>query len=119
LVVLALVFSIGAHWLVLQSVAWVGMVVSYSQEASVTEAISKTFDGEHPCRLCEFVKEGRKAEGQQQKALKLEAKKDFFCQIECLALCPPRDFSLAPALALAVLSRSLAPALPPPRLSAV
>ena len=115
---LALVFSIGAHWLVLQSVAWVGMVVSYSQEASVTEAFSKTFDGEHPCRLCEFVKEGRNAEGKQQKAQKLEVKKDFFCQIERLALFPPRDFSLARAFSCAALSRPFLPASPPPRIAA-
>ena len=59
---LTLAVVLGAHWLLLQSVAWVGMVVSYSQSAPLTEAISMTFDGEHPCKLCIAVKEGKKAE---------------------------------------------------------
>ena len=62
---LTLAVVLGAHWLLLQSVAWVGMVVSYSQSAPLTEAISMTFDGEHPCKLCIAVKEGKKAEKKQ------------------------------------------------------
>ena len=62
LVVLTLTLSLGAHWVLLQSVAWMGMVVHYSQNATVTEALSKTFDGQHPCKLCKFVKEGKQSE---------------------------------------------------------
>ena len=40
-----LILTIGGHWAVLQSVAWVGMAVSYSQNASFKEALQKTFDG--------------------------------------------------------------------------
>lgn len=54
----ALMLSIGAQWVVLQGVAWVGMAVSYSiREGSVTEGLSQTFDGKHPCPLCKAVKQ--------------------------------------------------------------
>lgn len=33
------------------------MIVSYSRDASLSVAISKTFDGLHPCKLCKFVQE--------------------------------------------------------------
>ena len=44
----ALILAVGAHWAVLQSVAWTGMVISYSQNAPLTEALQKTFDGDYP-----------------------------------------------------------------------
>ena len=43
--VLVLVLSLGLHWALLQSIAWVGMIASYSRVASLAEALSKTFDG--------------------------------------------------------------------------
>ncbi len=37
---------------------WVGMAISYSQDSSsFSEALAKTFDGKHPCKLCKFVAE--------------------------------------------------------------
>jgi hypothetical protein len=51
-VVSALVVTLGAHWALLQTVAWVGMIITYSQETTLAEAVEMTFDGEHPCRLC-------------------------------------------------------------------
>lgn len=62
MVVLALCVSIGLHWVVLQSAAWVGMAVTYSVEKGVVEGLSETFDGEHPCPLCKMVNEGVKTE---------------------------------------------------------
>ena len=65
LVVVTLTLSLGAHWAFLQSVAWVGMVVNYSHNATLGEAFSKTFDGEHPCKLCKFVQAGKASEKKQ------------------------------------------------------
>jgi len=64
--VLLLVLSLGLHWALLQTVAWTGMLVSYSAEGSFQEAVSKTFDGEHPCPLCKAIKKGRAEEKQQE-----------------------------------------------------
>lgn len=42
---LMLALTLGLHWTVLQSAAWVSMLVNYSAESSFTEAVVKTFDG--------------------------------------------------------------------------
>ncbi len=75
--VLALVLTIGLHWALLQSVAWVGMFVAYSQSNSFLTAATMTLDGKHPCPMCKAVKSGASEERKQsQKApessLKLE-----------------------------------------------
>lgn len=62
LVLIAAVQILGGHWAVLQSVAWAKMLVEYAQSDSIRNAISKTFDGEHPCSLCHTVKDGRQQE---------------------------------------------------------
>ncbi|HLP77276.1 MAG TPA: hypothetical protein VK327_10195 [Candidatus Paceibacterota bacterium] len=64
--VLLLVLSLGLHWAFLQSVAWVGMIANFSRDASLTEAVSKTFDGDHPCCLCKAIEKGRAEEKQQE-----------------------------------------------------
>jgi hypothetical protein len=48
----ALCFSIGLHWIALQSLAWTTMVIDYSKHAPLCQAIAQTFDGAHPCSLC-------------------------------------------------------------------
>jgi hypothetical protein len=74
-VVLLLVLSLGLHWAFLQTVAWTGMLVRYTQEGTFTEAVSKTFDGEHPCKMCQFVEQGRAQERQpEQQAAKTSLK---------------------------------------------
>jgi hypothetical protein len=62
LIVVALASSIGLHWTFLQVVAWTGMVLTYSQEVPVTEAVVKTFDGKHPCSLCKEIAKGKHSE---------------------------------------------------------
>jgi hypothetical protein len=62
LIVLALAGSIGLHWAFLQSVAWVGMVISYSEDTTLTQALVKTFDGRHPCSLCKEIAQHKQAE---------------------------------------------------------
>lgn len=62
---LALAASVGLHWGFLQSVAWVGMVANYSRNASFAEALGKTFDGKHLCKLCQVIQKGRAEEKQQ------------------------------------------------------
>ncbi len=53
----------------LQSAAWAGMIVDYSQQGSLAEAIESTFDGDHPCPLCLKIREGRQEEQKQDKKL--------------------------------------------------
>ncbi len=35
------------------------MITSYSQEAGLKEGLRKTFDGHHPCGLCERIAQSR------------------------------------------------------------
>lgn len=65
--VLVLVLTLGLHWALLQTVAWTGMIISYSQDNSFGEAIRMTFDGEHPCCMCQAIKNARTEEKQQEK----------------------------------------------------
>jgi hypothetical protein len=77
---IALFAMLGGHWLVLQSVAWTRMLADFSRQDSLTTAISKTFDGEHPCPLCCKIKAGRQQEEQQEKntpLLKIEKMPDL------------------------------------------
>jgi hypothetical protein len=72
----AAVQILGGHWMLLQSAAWVGMVIDFSHHESLPVAIEKTFDGEHPCDLCKTVSKGRGDEQQREQAkltLKFEA----------------------------------------------
>jgi len=62
MLVLALSFSLGAHWAFLQVVAWAGMLISYSQTSGFIAGVSATFDGKHPCPLCLVVQKGRQDE---------------------------------------------------------
>ncbi len=59
--VLVVSLTLGLHWAALQSVAWVSMFVRYSQTTTLQQALAWTFDGQHPCALCELVADGRKA----------------------------------------------------------
>lgn len=84
-VVLALVLVTGGHWALLQSVAWVGMAVSFSQTATLKEALVRTFDGQHPCKLCKIVAEGKKSERKQTPQKPIH-KLDLFCPLVFMTL---------------------------------
>ena len=57
-----LVISTGIHWVALQTVAWAGMIVSYSEKAPLKTALAETFDGKYPCPLCKAIAAGKKSE---------------------------------------------------------
>jgi len=79
--VLVLVLSLGLNWALLQSVAWVSMVVQYSRNASFPEAISKALDGKHPCSLCWMIQKGRAAEKQANQKAKLKSGMKMDCVV--------------------------------------
>ena len=114
LVVMLLVIATGGHWAVLQSVAWVGMFVNYSQTAPVAVAIQKTFDGKHPCRLCMAVQAGKQSQ-KNHEMQKLEKKMDFWLVRDASMPVPESPFFLAPFQTESPQSRAEAPATPPPR----
>lgn len=62
---LVLSAALGLHWSLLQSIAWTGMLFEFAADSPVSEALERTFDGKHPCRLCKLVREGREKESRQ------------------------------------------------------
>jgi len=56
---LALFWQVGLPQGLLQTVAWGWMITTYSQEAGLKEGLRKTFDGNHPCGLCERIAQAR------------------------------------------------------------
>lgn len=119
IVVAALLAAIGGHWAILQSVAWATMLADNLQTASVSEAVSKTFDGEHPCALCKRIAEGKKSE-KKSDAPDLKVKKlEFATERVTFLFVAPAEFRLLPELIASSNSFSLVPPVPPPRCAAV
>lgn len=120
--ILALVTSVGLHWALLQSAAWVSMVVAYSKDATVVEALEKTFDGEHPCSLCKMVEKGAATDSDTDKDRKEPAPKiqkmDFMLvSIDAVVMPPPGEPDFAP-FTQRLLSQAAEVQTPPPRCGA-
>lgn len=113
-VVLLLVFSLGTPWAWLQSVAWVSMLVTNACETTFVHAVEMTFDGQHPCALCQAVKQGQETERKDSKLKPPE--KLTLClspQIPALIAPPPTDTHFAPGAHLTSVLDD--PPHPPPR----
>jgi hypothetical protein len=89
------------------------MMVNYSCQGSIKDAMSKTFDGRHPCPLCKLVREGRKNE-KNPEAQQNISKFDLFAGQAAAFLFPPLPVPALP-LSLATVTRPDPPLLPPPR----
>jgi len=112
--IFALCLSLGFHWIALQSVAWTTMLVSNACHAPLSEAVAKTFDGNHPCDLCHAVATGRKSE-KKSDMLPTVAKMDLICTTRALRWLPPWVPYDYPRTHSAIPERSPAPPVPPPR----
>ena len=58
---------VGGPYAILQVYAWTNMLVSYSQESTLKQAVSDTFSGEKPCHLCEKIAEVKSKEPGEEK----------------------------------------------------
>jgi len=77
LLLLAFFFSIGGHFLVLQTVAWAGMLQNaWAQSHRMDEAVVRTFDGHHPCAMCLKIEKQRETEKRQKECRLLEIQKE-------------------------------------------
>lgn len=73
--VLSLSLSIGLPWAFLQSAAWMGMIFSFAQEVPIAKAVAMTFDGKHPCKMCQAVERSESSQKKQdikQASVKIE-----------------------------------------------
>jgi hypothetical protein len=81
----------GAHWMILQSVAWTNMIIENAKKDSMEDALSKTFDGDHPCGLCTAIDQSKKSEKKQEFQLP-SFKKEFIDSEMLIVLSAPRHF---------------------------
>jgi hypothetical protein len=68
LLAIALVLLMQGPAMLVQEVAWVKMLVSYTQERGLKRGVIETFDGNHPCELCKKAAEIRQQEQAQDPA---------------------------------------------------
>jgi len=118
-VIAALFAGSGAQWFMLQSVAWTGMLIRFSQQTTFTEAVEKTFDGQHPCPLCSHI-----ANAETQPAIPdaaapaWESIKGILCHGPAIFRPAWTSVSYPPFISWGP-ARSALPLTPPPRLAAL
>jgi len=117
LLIVALFATCGGHWFVLQTVAWTKMLVSFSKHEDVTQAIGKTFDGQHPCALCKRIDSGKGSEKKQDVQWTV-AKLTLFHESSGITLVRTDDFWEHASPDFLVATRGDAPPVPPPRTAA-
>jgi hypothetical protein len=114
LLIAALVATTGLHWAALQTVAWTTMLAGNLCSDSFSEAVSKTFDGEHPCPLCKAIAAAKKS-GKKSEAIAPVLKMEFPPLAEEMVLFPPSPSEPGQWISPLAESRCAKPALPPPR----
>lgn len=91
------------------------MLAQNLQDRSVIDAVSRTFDGEHPCALCKGIAEGKKSE-KKSDALDLKVKKvEFASAVPEFVFAAPTAFRLLPVFRSQGNSLPQSPPVPPPR----
>ena len=113
---LALASSIGLHWAFLQSVAWVGMIANYSRTSTLGEAVVKTFDGQHPCKLCKKIASGARSEKKAEYGLEMKKFEFPYVAVLFIFRAPSLYWETGAGDDIAALL-SQPPPIPPPRLS--
>ncbi len=112
--VLALVAMLGAHWAALQTVAWTAMLADNLHSDSFCAAVTKTFDGNHPCDLCKAIAAGKQSEKKTEFSFQPQ-KLEFPPLKENFGLIAPSQFQLLPLKNFSAKSFAQKPLLQPPR----
>jgi hypothetical protein len=105
---------LGAHWTLFQTVAWTTMLVDNLHSSSFQDAVTKTFDGKHPCCLCKVIAAGKQSEKKTEFSFQSQ-KLEFLPAKENLVLIAPTQFQLLPLENFSAISFAQKPLLQPPR----
>jgi hypothetical protein len=112
--VVALVLSTGLHWAALQTVAWSLMLADNMRTQPMTAAMTRTFDGLHPCCLCKAIATAKKTE--QKNELKLPVVRLEFAPYASKVTIPaPPVAEFAAPVNSGFVAITHPPLLPPPR----
>jgi hypothetical protein len=114
LLIVVLLAGTGAHWGALQSVAWTRMLAENLRTTSFVDAVSRTFDGQHPCSLCKVIASAKKSEKRMEFPQPL-TKLEFPLATQSLLLVAPTRFQPVPVCNELVESLFHQPPTPPPR----
>ncbi len=114
LVVIALVLTTGLHWATLQTVAWGAMFAKNLRQQSLAQAVSETFDGEHPCCMCKAIAAAKKSE-KKSESLANTFKMEFPPATEKIFLISPGPFLIFSPAEFFAGSSFQKPPVPPPR----
>ena len=114
LVLFAFLSAIGAHWFVLQSVAWTTMLAENLRTSSLPQAVERTFDGKHPCALCKKISNSKQHEKKTEFRVEPNKFEFSYAPVTFLFLAP-QDFREIRAPDTSAQLRSQTPLLPPPR----
>jgi len=115
LMLLTLLLAMGGQWAALQTLAWTTMLAQNLRSASLSEAINRTFDGKHPCRLCKAVATGSQ-KNPKTEFVSISLKLEFPPQQENISCTCRNPVTSSPAgKNLFAEARSEEPATPPPR----
>ena len=113
-VMVALIAATGAHWALLQSVAWTTMLADNLRTHSLSESVSRTFDGKHPCPICRAIAAAKKSEKKSEFTAQTQ-KLEFPPAKENFVLIAPSHFQLLPVANAFAESLLQQPLTPPPR----
>jgi hypothetical protein len=109
-----LVIWLSAPWVSLQVVAWTTMLGNNLENHSFAEAVTQTFDGQHPCCLCKMIAAGKSSE-KKSAAVTQTQKLEYPPSAEKMLLVPPPPFSALSLAKISARSHSTEPLLQPPR----
>jgi hypothetical protein len=117
LILLAMFSIAGGHWAVLQSMAWTGMLIEYSKGSDLGSAVSKTFGGKAPCKLCKAIEAGKQKETRVPPTIKQDIKIGKFLAGPAIAAPAPagKDFDFRAIGNIKYAGFSPAPPYPVPR----
>jgi len=121
MVCVAMFSLVGGHWAIFQTIAWTQMLRDYSRNATVVEAVEKTFSGKAPCAMCCSIAKEKQKEEKAPATVKVEKKAEAF-NAEARDLLPqPLELGLCqfPAGPFSGPDRSDRPPLPVPRYSLI
>ena len=113
LLIVALLAATGGHWALFQTVAWTNMLADNLRTDSLSEALTKTFNGKHPCTMCKEISAGKKAEKKAEFPA-VATRLEFVSERPAFVFSAPGDFRLLSAFAVTFDSWSEAPPTPPP-----
>lgn len=104
----------GGPWPILQAVAWTTMLANNLRAQPFSEAMTRTFDGQHPCNLCKAIAAGKKSEGKSE-AIPPVARQEFLPVCRTLAVVQLDRVLFLSVAEKIVQSLTQQPPTPPPR----